>query len=98
MKVVWSQSAIAQLQSVYDYIARDSERYALRMVDRLTKKSERLAGQPQSGHIVPEYDELAIREVLEGSYRIIYESTDESVTILAIIHGARRLPDIADRL
>ena len=96
MKVVWSRSAIGQLQSIYDYIARDSEQYALRMVDRLTRKSERIVEQNESGQIVPEYDDRSIREILEGSYRIIYVSRDETITILAIIHGARLLPDLTD--
>jgi toxin ParE1/3/4 len=45
-----------------------------------------------SGHAVPEYQDPAIRQVLEGNYRIIYRVGEEGVEILAVIHAARQLP------
>lgn len=97
MNVQWSQTATKHLQAIFDYIAIDSEQYALRIVDRILRKSEQLRLIPEAGHIVPEYDTPSIREVFEGDYRIIYETTSESTTILAVIHGARLLPDVTDR-
>ena len=72
MKVVWTASAISHLQAIYDYIAQTSPDYALRMVDRLTKRSIQIAEFPFSGRMVPEYELNEIREVLEWPYRIIY--------------------------
>ena len=42
------------------------------MVDRLTRRSQQIADFPLSGRKVPEYEVDQIREVIEGSYRIIY--------------------------
>lgn len=39
--------------------------------------------------MVPEYELDAIRELLEGDYRIWYRLTDERIEVLAIFHGAR---------
>jgi plasmid stabilization system protein ParE len=36
MKVEWQPTAIEHLASIYGYIARDSKRYARKMVDRIT--------------------------------------------------------------
>ena len=42
--------------------------------------------------MVSEYQDPDIREVIEGSYRIIHAITDDEVRVLAVIHGARLLP------
>jgi hypothetical protein len=39
MNVQWTANAIRQLSGIYEYISKDSEFYALRMVDRLTLRS-----------------------------------------------------------
>ena len=35
-RVEWTRSAMADLVSIYEYIAKDSQRYALSVIDRLT--------------------------------------------------------------
>src|SRR5262249_30090097 len=53
------------------YIAQSSQRYALQMVDRITNRSKQIGQFPRSGRMVPEFSSDTIREVFEGSYRII---------------------------
>jgi plasmid stabilization system protein ParE len=57
-------------------------------VDRLTRRSQQIAKFPFSGRRVPEYDLDQIREVIEGSFRIIYYIKSDQIDILAVIHGA----------
>jgi plasmid stabilization system protein ParE len=71
MKVHWTDTAQEHLGAIHAYIAQDSPEYALRMVDRLTRRSQQIAEFPLSGRRVPEYDMDQIREVIEGAYRII---------------------------
>ena len=92
MRVRWAHTAIGHLASIYDHISQDSPRYARRMVDRITSRSQQIAAFPQSGQMVPEYQDPDIREVIEGSYRVIYEVVANEVRVLAVIHGARLLP------
>ena len=92
MNVVWTDSAIGQLTNIYDFIARDSDRYALRMIDRITDRSKQLAAFPESGQMVPEYQNATIREVIEGPYRILYRLQPDTVEVLSVIHGAHMLP------
>ena len=92
MTVRWTHTAIGHLASIYEYIARDSARYARRMVDRITSRSRQVARFPRSGEMVPEYQDPDIREVLEGQYRVIYEITPSEIHVLAVIHGAQLLP------
>ena len=91
MKVLWTDSAVAQLHAIHDYIAETSPDYAVRIVDRLTRRSIQIAAFPNSGRMVPEYERKDIREVLEGRYRIIYLVEAAQIQVLAVIHGARDL-------
>ncbi len=61
------------------------------MVDRLTRRSQQIENSPLSGRCVPEYDIDQIREVIEGSYRIIYHLTSNHIDIIAVIHSARNI-------
>lgn len=94
MKVRWTDEALGHLDSIYQHIAADSPVYALRMVDKLTRRSQQIGDFPLSGRLVPEYEEYKVREVIEPPYRIIYRlASDDHVDVLAVIHGARLLPD-----
>ena len=92
MNVRWTHTAIGHLASIYEYISQDSPRYARRMVDRITARSRQIARFPRSGQMVPEYQDPDIREIIEGSYRVVYEAAANEVRVLAVIHGARLLP------
>ncbi len=59
------------------------------MVDRLTRRSQQIADFPLSGRRVPEYEMEQIREVIEGSYRLIYHITHDRIDILAVIHASQ---------
>ena len=89
MKVHWTGTAEGHLDAIYAYIAQDSPRYALRMVDRLTRRSRQIADFPLSGRKVPEYEMDQIREVIEGPYRIIYYLKPDQIDVLAVIHGSQ---------
>jgi toxin ParE1/3/4 len=91
MNVQWTANAIRQLSGIYEYISKDSEFYALRMVDRLTSRSIQIQDHSLSGAMVPEFGDTSIREVLEGPYRLIYQTGGSTLFVLAVIHGARTL-------
>jgi addiction module RelE/StbE family toxin len=91
MKVYWTDTAEGHLDAIYDYIAQDSPEYAKRVVDRLTRRSQQIAEFPLSGRRVPEYDIDQIREIIEGSYRIIYYIKPDQIDVLAVIHGSMNI-------
>jgi plasmid stabilization system protein ParE len=88
MKVHWTETAEAHLDAIYAYIAQDSETYALRTVDRITRRSKQIGEFPLSGRKVPEYELDRIREVFSGPYRIIYHIKPDQINVIAVIHGA----------
>ena len=91
MKVHWTETSEGHLDAIYAYIAQDSTPYALRTIDRITKKAQQIGAFPLSGRRVPEYDIDQIREVFVGSYRIIYHIKPDQIDVLAVIHGAMEI-------
>jgi plasmid stabilization system protein ParE len=45
-----------------------------------------------SGRQVQEFGVPQIREILEGPFRIIYYMKPDQIDVLAVIHGAQRIP------
>lgn len=70
-----------------------SPQYATKVADRLTKRSQLIATFPHSGRVVPEANNVNIREVIEGPYRIIYHILEDEIDVIAVVHGARSWPD-----
>lgn len=89
--LIWTRRAIEDVQSVRRFIEQDSPHYAQLVVQRLIVSVERLPAFPQSGRMVPEVNDPAIREVIQGSYRIVYRLIHGEIHILTVHHTARVL-------
>ena len=94
MNVLWSAEALNDLDAIYAYIAKDSPIYARRIIERLISRGDQIATYPKSGRKVLEMNRADIREITEGSYRIIYHLTPETIDILTILHGAKLFPEL----
>jgi toxin ParE1/3/4 len=88
-RVIWSPLAIEDIEAIRAYVARDSPHSADLLVERLVAAVERLAAHPLSGRVVPEVGDDALREVIHGSYRIVYRVRPDLVEIVTVFHGAR---------
>lgn len=92
VEIRWLKEALDDLKDIYDYISRDSERYAERQINRIFEKAQILKNHKQAGRIVEEINKPEIREIIEGNYRIIYRVVNEqTINILMVHHGARDL-------
>ncbi len=89
MEIRWTPQAVEDVEAIRQYVGRDSAHYADLLVRRLVKAVERIHEFPESGRVVPEIEDEAIREVLLDDYRIIYKLLDEVVEVLTVFHGAR---------
>ena len=88
-KVIWSPVALEDIKSIYDYIAKDSPDRAAIFIERLIETTTRLEEFPYTGHIIAEIDNEACREIIYGSYRVMYEIKFDAVRISSIVHSAR---------
>lgn len=91
--VIWAEPALDDIRRIHEYIARDSARYASIMSERITSATRRLDDFPDSGSKLPEMPHSPYRQVLRGSYRIIYrhDAATGEVFVLAIVHASRDL-------
>lgn len=94
--VAWSARAVRDLEAIGDYIALDSPRAALRLVEGLIVRGDALAEMPLFGRVVPELGRPDTREVLSGNYRLVYRVIDGSVRVLTVFEGHRQLGRLAD--
>jgi toxin ParE1/3/4 len=98
VRVDWAQPALDDLHEVYEFIARDSPRYAQLTVERITDVAGRLARFPKLGQLLPEFPHLAYRQMVVGSYRLVYRDDAERkrVVVMGVIHSSRDLPPIIE--
>ncbi len=98
LEVKWSPEATEDLESIAEYIAKDSEYYARAVVTEILSISRNIRKFPLIGRIVPEIGDETIRERFIYSYRLVYHIDPERILIVAVIHGKRLLENIADRI
>ena len=92
LPVVWSAEAVADLEAIHAYIARNSPRYASVVAGRVLAAVEQLAEFPDSGRMVPELGDPMVRELIQGMYRIVYARAADRVELLTVFHGSRLFP------
>ena len=91
MRLIWSPQAVEDVKAIRSYVARDSQHYANLLVERIVAAVDRLEVFPLSGRVVPEVGDESLREVVYGSYRIVYRLKPEAVEIVTVFHSARVL-------
>ncbi len=89
--VIWTLQTLEDVEAIREYVARDFVRYAELLVERIVAAVERLDRFPLSGRVVPEVGDDSVREVIHGSYRIVYRVKAEAVEVLTVFHAARLL-------
>ncbi len=88
VKVKWTPQALRDVESISEYISRDSVFYAERYVRRIIERTRVLRKFPRAGRIVPEFNDPTIREIIHGSHRIVYKLLEKYIDILAVHHSA----------
>ena len=90
-RVIWTQTAWSDLETVADYIAKDSRHYAAAFVGEVRDAARSLAHLAERGRVVPEFHDSSIRELFVRDYRLVYQVAKETVYVIGFIHGARDL-------
>lgn len=88
----WTEQAVQDLESIRDFIERDSPRYGRTVVERLVEATSRIEVFPQSGRMVPEVGREDIREIIVGDYRIVYRLTDDVAMLITVYRSSMLFP------
>ena len=90
-EVRWTTQAADDLQSIYDFIARDSPHYAQLTIDGILAAVDCLEQFPLLGRTVPERRRDELREMIKPPYRIVYR-VGEVIHILTVFRSSRSFP------
>ncbi len=95
-KLIWTEKAISSLETIHDFIAKDSVQYANYHSRKIIESLNMLIHFPEAGKLLPEFSQTSYRQILAGSYRIIYrfDRSKNIVYIINIVHGSRLMTDI----
>lgn len=93
-RVLWTETARADLEDIVGFIAGENAAAALNVLDKLEARAGALMRFPERGRVVPELrgvDILLYRELIEGPWRIIYRYDDRRVYVTAVLDARRDL-------
>lgn len=95
LPIVRTSHAEEDLIAIWQYVARDSEAAADRLLDRIENRWQQLAIYPSSG---PLRDDIApgLCHLVVGEYLTFYRVGDDAIEILRVLDGRRKI--VADDL
>jgi len=90
-KIIWTDSAVSDLEDVFHYIAQDNPEAARRVAQEVVDHVAILESFPFIGPTYPRGSSGSLRHIVVRYYRIFYDVNEsrQSVEILHIWHGAR---------
>jgi plasmid stabilization system protein ParE len=91
LELVWSDQAGRDLDAIAAFIAVDDPVAAVQWVEQLVATAERVPHAPRMGRKVPEFAREDVRELIHGSYRVVYRITTEGIEVLTVFEGHRLL-------
>lgn len=91
VEIIWSTRSIKDIEEIANYISKDSVQYAEEQVRQFFVRNQLLKTQPLIGRMVPELKIFAIRQILSGHYRIVYEIVNRKQIAVITVHHQSRL-------
>jgi addiction module RelE/StbE family toxin len=92
LKIVWSPLSLSDRDGIFTHIEADNPAAAIAIDERIVASISRLRDFPKSGRTgrVTGTRELVI---VGTPYVAAYQSTNNMIRILRVLHGAQRWPD-----
>jgi toxin ParE1/3/4 len=88
-RLLRTPEAEADLDAIWDYIARDSLAAADRMLDELNGRFELLAKNPEIGELQPHLTDGSYRRFTCRNYVIYYRPLRDGIVLVRVLHGAQ---------
>ena len=90
--VSFAESALRDLEAVRDwYTEQGVPEVWARVVAEVFRRVQALAGHPELGRAVPEFDQPFLRELIHPPFRIVYRRDPERVRIVRVWRSERLL-------
>ena len=93
-RLIWSPSALADADSIAEFIAKDAPITASLFVRKLFSAAQILIDHPEIGRMIPELGNSERRENLFWQVSFMYRIENiDVVRVVGIIHGSRNMGD-----
>ena len=96
-KVLWTETAKADLNEIIDYIASDSVDNALKQYENIKPSCLTIIDFPEQGRMIPELENQNImkyREIVLPPWLIMYKKEKNIIYVMSIIDGRRNIEDL----
>lgn len=90
-QVIWAEPALNDLDAIADYVALDNPTAASESVQRIFRHVDQLIVHPDSGSKPRELRGSRYRQIVEPPCRIFYRRDGETVYVLYVMRGERKL-------
>jgi toxin ParE1/3/4 len=92
IKVSLAESAIKDLESILDYyIEQKIPHVGKRLVGKVVDDIECLKDQPGMGRVVPEFEQMSLRELIRPPFRIVYLREPFKIRVVRVWRSERLL-------
>jgi plasmid stabilization system protein ParE len=88
---IWlAESAVGDLEGIRDwYVSQSAPQVGERVVREILTCLDQLAAFPESGRVVPEFDQPWLRELVRPPFRIVYRLEPDRVRIVRVWRAER---------
>ncbi|AGL00353.1 type II toxin-antitoxin system RelE/ParE family toxin [Desulfoscipio gibsoniae] len=90
-KIVLSEMAYYDIDSIFTYISQDNKQAAEKLRVRIYKGIKKLKDFPEMGPVIPEEDapgaQYGYRRIVVTPYSIFYRVLEDSIVIARVLHG-----------
>jgi len=92
MVISFAESALRDLDEVRAWYAEQGvPDVGARLVEEVFRRVQALADHPDMGRVVPEFDQLFLRELIHPPFRIVYRRDPQRVRIVRVWRSERLL-------
>lgn len=92
MNITFSNSAIADLNSIQEYyLSQGVPRIGKEFVSKIITHIETLADNPDIGRVVPEFNDTSLRELIHPPFRIVYLREVQMLKVVRVWRSERLL-------
>lgn len=89
MRVRFTANARAQFLAALAHIRRDRPSAARSFRETAERQLRRLQDFPESGRVIPEFPDVAYRELIVPPYRFFYRVKGGTIWVVGVWHGAQ---------
>lgn len=90
--ITFAKSAVADLDAILEwYREQQVPEVGKRLISEIIQQVELLGAQPETGRIVPEFNNDNLRDIVRPPYRIVYRRQKLKISIVRIWRSERLL-------